>query len=172
MARVITNLLILAMLTLTSILKAQDTQKKPCSEIEYSQFNFWIGEWNVYDTKDKLIGTSKVLKQHNACALQENWTSASSPSKGTSYSFYKKGDTTWNQVWVDNSGGSLFLKGEFIGNQMILSSEFKEGKNGKFCDRITWSKKSDGSVTQVWDRVATDGSVIQQAFKGIYKKKE
>lgn len=170
MIRVLTLLLLLTLSLVSGKLNAQNNSKIPCQEKEYSQFDFWLGNWKVYDTKGKLIGTNNIVKLPNACGMQENWTSKTSPSKGTSYNYYNKSDNSWNQVWIDNSGFSLNLKGNYTDNKMVLKSTLVKGKKGNFHHRITWSKNSDGSVTQVWDYVSPAGKIIQEAFRGIYKK--
>ncbi|NVK53459.1 MAG: hypothetical protein HWD85_11040 [Flavobacteriaceae bacterium] len=150
--------------------QSQNSKRIPCSTKEYKQFDFWVGNWNVYNTKNKLIGTNKVVKMPNACAIQENWSSTSSPSKGTSYNYYNAKDKTWNQLWIDNSGGSLVLKGSYTNNQMILKSSLQQGKNGKFYNKLTFTKNNDGSVTQVWELRDNNNTLIKELFRGIYKK--
>ena len=170
MARIVTSLLVLLMLLFSSLINGQNTKKAPCSGEKYSQFDFWIGNWNVYDTSGKLIGTNKLVKMQNNCVMQENWESKTSPSKGTSYNYYNRTDDSWNQVWVDNSGFSLVLKGKLVDGKMVLKSDLIKSKKGNFYNRVTWSKNKDNSVTQVWEYLDKNGKVISEAFRGIYKK--
>lgn len=170
MTRFITYLIIVFSSFLSTKMIGQNVQKAPCSGEKYAQFDFWEGNWNVYDTKGKLIGTNKLIKMQSNCVMQENWESKTSPNKGTSYNYYNKVDDTWNQVWVDNSGFSLVLKGNLVDGKMILKSDLIKGKKGDFYNRVTWSKNPDGSVTQVWEYLNKEGKVISEAFRGIYKK--
>ena len=167
MLRVITLLVLLS----TSFLTAQTQLKNPCATEQHKQFDFWVGDWNVYNTQGKLIGTNKILKMHNRCVMQENWESKTSPNKGTSYNYYDLSDKTWNQVWVDNSGYSLVLKGNYSGKSMVMKSSLVSSKNGDYYNKLTWTKNNDGSVTQLWEFVDAQGKVIREAFRGIYKKK-
>ena len=170
MIRIIVYITIFTLSTFLSVVNAQNKVTKPCNSPEYSQFNFWVGNWNVYDSNDKLIGTNNVVKLTNACAIQENWVSKSSKSKGTSYNYYNKTDNSWNQLWVDNSGFSLELKGHYDKNAMILKSKLVKSKSGDFYNQITWTNNKDGSVTQVWDYLDENHQKIKEVFKGIYKK--
>ena len=170
MIRVITILILMTLSIISGKMMAQNSTKTPCQEKEYQQFDFWLGNWKVYDTSNKLIGTNKIVKLPNACGMQENWTSKTSSSKGTSYNYYNKSDNSWNQVWIDNSGFSLELKGKYSGKKMILKSKLIKGEKANFHHRITWSNNLDGTVTQVWDYVSPQGKVIQEVFRGIYKK--
>jgi len=149
---------------------SQNNSKTPCSTVAYQQFDFWIGNWNVYDTKNKLIGTNTVVKMPNACAIQENWSSKTSSNKGTSYNYYNATDNSWNQVWVDNTGGSLVLKGFYKNNKMVLKSTLINGKKGRYYNQITWFKNSDGSVTQLWELLDVDHTSFNEIFRGTYKK--
>lgn len=149
---------------------AQTKKTVPCSTPEYQQFDYWIGNWNVYDTNGKLIGSNNVVKMTNACAIQENWDSKVSDSKGTSYNYYNASDNTWNQVWVDNTGFSLTLKGSFHDNQMKLRSELIKNNKGDFHHQITWTKNDDNSVTQVWTLLDSELKELKELFRGNYKK--
>ncbi|WP_299125529.1 hypothetical protein [uncultured Tenacibaculum sp.] len=172
MARFIIYVTLFTLSTIFSVVNAQNKAVKPCSSPEYSQFDFWVGNWNVYDTKNNLIGTNNIIKLSNACAIQENWVSKTSKSKGTSYNYYNKSDNSWNQLWIDNTGFSLDLKGHYDANRMILKSKLIKSQNGDFYNQITWTKNPDGSVTQIWDYVDKNHQKIKEVFKGIYKKQE
>jgi hypothetical protein len=144
--------------------------KIPCTTEVYKQFDFWLGDWNVYDTNNKLIGTNTIVKMPNACAMQENWSSTQSASKGTSYNYYNAIDKSWNQVWIDNAGGSLVLKGTYKNNKMILKSKLITGKKGDYYNQVTWFKNSNGSVTQLWELLDINNTSFNEIFRGTYKK--
>lgn len=44
------------------------------------------------------------------------------------------------------------------------------GDKIEFYNQVTWSPNKDGSVTQLWETYKPDGSLIKEAFRGIYKK--
>lgn len=155
-----------------SLIQAQTSQKAPCDTDKHNEFNFWVGDWKVYNPKGDLIGTNKIVKMHSNCVMQENWESKTSPNKGTSYNYVDLSDQSWNQVWVDNSGYSLVLKGNLDNGSMVLKSKLQKGPNGEFYNRVTWTPNKDGSVTQIWEVLSKEGKVIQEAFRGVYKKNE
>ena len=170
MSRILTLLMLFLSLTLTTSVNAQ-SKKAPCSSEKYQEFNFWVGDWNVYNTKNKLVGTNRIVKMQDNCVMQENWDSENGPSRGTSYNYYNKTDDTWNQVWVDNSGFSLVLKGNLENGNMVLKSDLIKGQKNTYYNKITWTPNKDGSVTQVWEYLDKNGKVLSEAFRGIYKKK-
>ena len=92
-----------------------------CCAEEYRQFDFWIGDWVVTDSTGKELGTNLIHSIQDGCGFQENWKSTK--MTGTSYNFYNATDKSWNQLWIDNKGGSLELKGSLVNGKMILKSE-------------------------------------------------
>lgn len=164
---IVTSLLLIFTLSIS----AQQSKKAPCDTDKHKEFDFWSGNWDVYNAKNKLIGSNRILKMHSGCVMQENWESKVGPSRGTSYNYVDLKNNTWNQVWVDNAGFSLLLKGNLIDGKMVLKSDLVKGIQGDYYNRVTWTPNNDGSVTQVWDYLNKKGKVIQEAFRGIYKKK-
>lgn len=142
-----------------------------CSE-KHAEFDFWIGTWDVTNANGAKAGTNIIKKVQDKCVLQENWTSASPGYTGTSNNFYNLKTKQWEQLWVDNKGTHLKLKGNKIGNQMIMRTDDEINKDGKtFYHRITWTANKDGSVRQLWETI-TDKTEITVAFDGLYKKRD
>jgi len=68
------------------------------------------------------------------------------------YNYFNSSDSTWNQVWIDNQGGVLEIKGKFTGNKMILKGKILKNQQGKlYYNQISWTPNKDGSVTQLWE---------------------
>jgi len=139
-----------------------------CSEF-HNSFDFWIGDWTVYDVNGKVLGHNTIKKQYDNCVLQEIWVSKGK-NRGTSYNYYDEKDNTWNQIWIDNSGFSLALKGNIKDGKMVLKSDLLEGKKDRYFNQITWTKNDDGSVTQSWIILDEKNKILQETFRGIYKK--
>ena len=114
-------------------LLAQNSQSVTCNccTETHAEFDFWIGEWTVTQPNGSPAGKNSLDKIQDKCILRENWTSAKGGYTGTSYSFYNVQKKQWEQVWVDNQGGSLHLKGHKKGNQMILRTDDAKNQEGK-----------------------------------------
>jgi len=142
-----------------------------CCTSHHAQFDFWLGEWEVFDTYGKKLGENKIIKLEKGCLISEQWQ-GSSGITGRSYNFFDAADSTWNQLWVDSQGNNLQLKGSASENQMILESKPSKNKAGQWIkNRITWTYNPDDTVTQLWELVDKSDKVQQVAFRGIYKKK-
>ncbi|TAI49465.1 hypothetical protein [Flagellimonas allohymeniacidonis] len=141
-----------------------------CSEIQKA-FDFWVGEWEVTNnTNGSIAGYNSIVKQEDGCVLRENWTSAQPGYTGTSLNFYNKANEEWEQLWVDNTGAALKLRGKYVDSKMILSSEEFQNDGKSLRNRITWFNNEDGTVRQLWE-VLEGEKVVSVAFDGIYKRK-
>lgn len=152
------------------IVNAQSEPCNCCTE-KHAEFDFWIGEWTVTNPDGSAAGTNSIIKIQDNCILRENWISAKGNFTGTSHNFYNYKTKQWEQIWVDNQGQSLHLKGHRTGNQMILQTDEETNSEGKlFYHRVTWTLNDDGSVRQYWETI-TNTIEVTVAFDGLYQKK-
>lgn len=164
------NLIAVALITSTISLNAQTTSCNCCTE-KHAEFDFWVGSWSVTNPDGTPAGTNTIEKLQDNCMLRENWTSAAGNFTGTSSNFYNVQTNQWEQIWLDNQGGILHLKGKRKENQMILQSdELKNAKGEPYFHRITWTLNEDGSVRQYWETITNNKDIVV-AFDGLYKKK-
>jgi hypothetical protein len=142
-----------------------------CCTDYHKQFDFWVGEWNVYDTSGNLLGENRIEKLEDNCILNEHWKGAKGYT-GSSYNYFDLKDSTWNQVWIDGQGKSLVLQGSGSPNQMVMRSKLLKGKKVDwYYNRVSWTAKDDGSVEQLWELLDKEDKVLTTAFFGIYKRK-
>lgn len=142
-----------------------------CCTNPHNQFDFWLGEWTVSDTLGGLIGTNTIIKQYGHCLIKESWVS-NGKNRGTSYNYFNPSDTTWNQLWLDNQGAILKLKGNYIDGKMILKSDLQKGQRvAWYYNRIIWEKLENGNVIQTWDILNDKHILLTNLFTGIYKRK-
>jgi len=146
---------------------------KPCSAAEYRQFDFWLGEWNVFNPDGKPAGQSRIEQISGGCAILENWSSGGGAFTGKSLNIYDRNDKQWHQSWVDSSGGRLELTGSFADRKMVLEGvALNQPKPGdKTIQRITWTANPDTSVRQLWESSVDGGKTWTVAFDGKYVKK-
>jgi len=163
-------LFLLGSLFITSICLGQ-AEQCPCCTEQHAAFDFWVGTWEVTLPNGNIAGFNTIEKQQDGCMLQENWSGANGQYTGTSLNFYNRNTTQWEQLWIDNSGNPLKLKGNRVNNQMILSSDpFTQADGELYINRITWTLNEDGTVRQLWE-VLKDGTAVNVLFDGLYTKK-
>jgi len=137
-----------------------------CQSAEYRQFDFWIGEWEVFLPGGKKAGDSRIETIAAGCALLENW-SGNGGFSGKSLNSYDSEDKRWHQSWVDSSGSRLELAGSYADKRMVLSSG-----SGAAMQRIAWSLNDDGSVRQLWESSADGGKTWTVQFDGKYVRRK
>jgi hypothetical protein len=139
-----------------------------CSADEYRQFDFWVGEWEVKNGADAVVGTNVITRVANGCGVHEYWRGASGGS-GTSINWYDQRTGKWHQVWV-GLGLYLDLSGGIESGKMVLAGE-RETPEGVVIDRIVWTPLDDGRVRQLWEMSSDGGETWAQQFDGMYERR-
>ena len=141
---------------------------KPCLDAESHQFDFWIGDWDVFNPKGVQVGTNRIAPIYGGCVLHESWK-ATKVVEGQSFNRYDPDRGVWHQTWVDNGGSLLLLEGGMKGAEMVLSDAGTPGrKPDAQINEVRWSKNSDDSVRQVWTTSKDGGKTWTTAFDGKY----
>jgi hypothetical protein len=142
-----------------------------CNDPKAHEFDFWIGKWKVYKNgTDTIVGYNVISRVADGCALLESYKSARSNYTGNSLNKYNPVTGKWQQFWVDNSGLTLFIQGDYRDNQLVMENEDKNADGTTTNNRITWFKNQDGTVRQYWQQSPDRGKTWNVAFDGIYKK--
>jgi hypothetical protein len=143
-----------------------------CSAPEYRQFDFWLGEWNVYDPKGQIQGTNRITRELGGCVLQERWVAAGPVAQeGSSFNTWSPAAKRWHQTWVDSTGGFLLLDGVFENGVMTLRGEMPARSGGTVRHRIAWSALAGGRLRQFWERSTDGGQTWTVAFDGTYVRR-
>jgi hypothetical protein len=142
-----------------------------CSAPSHRQFDFWVGEWDVANPAGVLVGRNRIDAAHGGCALIEHWTSVNGVT-GTSLSIYDRDSGRWHQTWVDSGGGLLRLDGGIVGGAMVLTGDALDaGPPAKMSrQRVTWTRKPDGRVRQLWESSTDGGRTWNVVFDGWYSR--
>ena len=163
-----TIVLVIALLLAPGTLAAQAAP--PCSHEKSQEFDFWIGEWQVW-SGGELAGTNSVQPILDGCVLQENWLGARG-SAGSSLNFYNPQSKTWQQFWVWRNGTTLELVGDYADGKMILEGHSVTREGAAITNRITWYDNEDGTVRQHWQISKDGGKTWESAFNGLYRRKD
>lgn len=153
------------LLAVPTVALAQQTPD--CAAAEHRQFDFWIGEWDVFDPQGEKVGENTITSIQDGCALREEWQSVRDHA-GTSLNFYDRDTGKWYQTWIANNGNDLHLSGGLDGGAMEMESMLP----GERRDRIRWVPGDDGSVRQVWEISTDGGETWEVGFDGRYVKRE
>ena len=145
----------------------------PCSLQPRSQdFNFWIGEWDVYATRTKtLVGHSIVQAISGGCGLLENWTSATNHT-GKSVNYYDPAAGKWEQDWVGSAGDlQHYLNGEYKDGAMHFS--YKKIVQGQpVSGNFMFYNIDKDTVRQYQDITDDNGKIISVSYDLTYIRKK
>ncbi len=148
--------------------KIAERKTFPCRHEErYRDFDFWIGNWDVYDTAGRKAGTNTITRASEGCMLYESWTSASG-SDGHSLNYVDPASDQWVQVWMGADGSLISGRGGLEGGAMRLLGEhvLKTGERRPF--RMTFTPGDDGSVRQFLEESIDGGKTWSVWFDGRY----
>ncbi len=142
----------------------------PCrSNPKNRLFDFWLGHWDV-SSQGQPAGTNDVRLILGDCVVFENWESVAGTS-GKSFNFYNAGEDQWKQVWVDDTGGVIEFAGQVRDGVMYYTASTHDPKSGAVTlHKLTFTPQADGSVRQLWEQSADQGTSWTVAFDGRYVK--
>lgn len=116
-----------------------------CAAPEYRRFDFWIGDWDVFDADNpaKRVARVRVDRILDGCVLREDYQDTEG-HKGQSFSIYDAVRKSWHQTWVTNRGQVLQLDGGLQDGDMALSAAelTTDGKEKQI--RGVWKPVADG----------------------------
>jgi len=142
---------------------------KACESSEHRQFDFWLGQWEVFGPAGKKVGENRIEAIADGCALLEQW-SGNGGITGKSLNIYDVVDRRWHQTWVDSGGTLLMLSGQLVDRSMVMSMSGPSPTDPKatVLQRITWTPAGDGSVRQLWELSSDAGKTWTVLFDGRY----
>ncbi|MEP7252654.1 MAG: hypothetical protein ABI683_09750 [Ginsengibacter sp.] len=155
-----------------SVAHAQNgNNQKPCSYPEASQFDFWVGDWEL-TWNDTSHGTNHIVKIMDGCTVNENFYDPAMKYSGSSWSVYNPQLKIWQQTWVDNQGGYIALTGAFEKDMMTLTAEPRKLPNGKeIVSRMVFYNITPGAFDWRWESTKDSGVSWQPNWLIHYKRK-
>ena len=143
----------------------------PCEgEGAASDFDFWLGRWEVREPDGTLVGTDTIEKRDGGCSIYEHYEGAGG-SSGTSLTFYLPSRGEWRQVWT-GSGGTLFdITGKLVDGSMKMEGqvEYIEG-NRVVAFRGSWTQAADGRVRQRLEEFDLGAQTWIVWFDGFFRR--
>ena len=147
-----------------------DKQRNPCKYSEKArQFDFWIGDWDVF-VRGRKVGENLVELEVQSCTLVENWKNTGGGT-GKSLNVYNAAKKKWQQFYVGGQGGVLEFQGELKDKIMHFTSE-TVGPNGqKIMHILEFHNLPDKTVRQRWQQSTDGGKTWNTVWDSIYKRK-
>jgi hypothetical protein len=155
----------------TDVVAQQTTSANPCEEQKkFSEFDFWVGEWDVHTADGKLAGQNRIESAQKGCVLLENWTGASG-GKGMSINYLDKTTDEWVQIWNSEGGSQINIRGALTADGMLLEGHIHYVSNGTTAPfRGLWTLLDDGRVRQFFEQSNDAGKTWLPWFEGFYTR--
>jgi len=161
--------LILIPATLTAQGAPPPAPSFPCDTMAQArEFDFWIGEWDVYGPAKNKAGTSSIQRISNGCALLENWTSASGGT-GKSLNFWNASAGYWQQTWIGANGGPLeYRDGTFRDSTMTFIAHIRGPQGGAVLNRLSFTRLAADRVRQHSETSRDGGRTWNTQYDFVY----
>jgi len=146
-------------------------RSQPCKfSANARQFDFWLGDWDVF-VNGRKVGENLVVLEINGCTLVENWRGARGTA-GKSMNVYDTTTKVWKQFYVGSGGGLLELAGTFKEGIMRLEGETLGPKGKKIKHILEFHDLPDKTVRQWWRQSSDGGKTWKTVWDSIYKRKK
>lgn len=147
-------------------------QAFPCEhDAAFSEFDFWIGEWDVHVANGTYAGSNRIDRAQHGCVLIEYWSSATGGT-GTSINYLDKRSGEWVQIWNDAGGNQINIRGGMTPDGMSLTGTIHYVANGTTAPfRGLWTPMQDGRVRQFFEQGAVTDETWSPWFEGFYSRK-
>lgn len=155
----------------TSALAA--AQAARCPDPEFRQFDFWLGDWDTFESDKSVPGSiarARIDPIAAGCAIHELYEQ-NDGLIGDSILSYDPVGKVWQQTWVDNRGTLLVLSGPFKDGAVTMEGEMRLRNGNKFLQRITWKVEGDG-VREFSARSKDGGKTWEPFFDVLFKKRK
>jgi hypothetical protein len=157
--------LLLALATARPVNTVQKAAHNACATAEFHQFDFWIGDWDVFrvngGAKSAHVVVDRIL---DGCAIREQYEGLDG-EHGQSLSSYYAPEERWQQTWVTNQGALLVIHGRWDGTQMAF-----EGSDAVQEVRATWKPVKEG-VRETAEVSADHGKTWKPWFDLIFRRR-
>ena len=143
-----------------------------CSADAYHQLDFWIGDWDTFETEaptGPTVARARVEPIVQGCALHELYEQFDGLI-GDSILSYDPVRKQWQQTWVTNFGSMMMLWGGFKNGALVLEGESHMQSGKSVVQRITWKPQDDG-VRESAELSKDGGKTWAPAFDVLFKKR-
>jgi hypothetical protein len=143
-----------------------------CQSSEYRQFDFWIGDWDVYDTGNSATRVARVRVSAilGGCVLLEEYAGADG-HQGRSFSLYDASSKSWHQTWVTNHGEMLAIEGSLESSGAMILNGTDRAPDGRARRvRGRWLPEAGGGVREIAARSLDDGATWTPWFDLEFRK--
>lgn len=158
------------------VLELADQNARPCEyESTYRVLDFWLGDWEVFVNENQPIGTSRIEKLVNGCALEERFEQ-NDGFVGVNLFYFNNITGEWKMIWVTGAAPALGgLKEKVMAARsddggVRFLCELPAPDGGTILDRSTITPRSADRVDMVIQQSRDGGDNWMTTFAGYYQR--
>jgi tetratricopeptide (TPR) repeat protein len=149
-----------------------DKKRRPCQySDEAHQFDFWLGEWDVFNPQGQQAGTSVIESVSEGCGILEQWKNRGGTT-GTSLNFYDAGTGKWHQYWMGPTGVATRYEGVYENGAIRYHGERVSNDGKKILLRLTFFDVDKNTVRQFAEQSADGGKTWTVSYDFRYVRKK
>lgn len=150
-----------------------DSLAPACTDAAHHRFDFWIGDWDVFDTEapsGPVQARASVKPIAGGCAIHELYEQ-NDGLVGDSILSYDAVRRQWQQTWVTNRGSFMAIAGNAKDDgALVLDGEVHLANGTTVLQRITWAVQ--GADVRESAVVSKDrGATWSPAFDVLFRKR-
>jgi len=156
-----------------SIVSKANSNAFPCMNNPHNrEFDFWVGQWNVYHTGTNYqVGKSSIENTSGGCLILENWTAVGNPDEGKSMNFLNPKTGKWEQHYMGIAGASQnYYNGEYREGAMQYEGDGVDKAGNKLFFRLTYFNEGSNQVRQLLEQSADSGKAWITLYDFTYKR--
>ena len=153
------------------LIEEMSVQAYPCTHKPgFSDFDFWIGEWDVHVAGGQRAGTNSITRQERGCVLVERWENTTGGT-GMSINYLDLAANEWVQIWNAEGGTQINIRGGLTDDGMAMQGTIHYVANGTTAPfRALWTPLPDGRVRQFFEQSNDGGETWSPWFEGFYTR--
>ena len=134
-------------------------------------------EWEAFGKNGKKAGDSKISLILDSCTILEEWTSANVQQglrySGKSFNMYNAANKTWQQYWIDNTGGvTNYNSGKYLNGKLVYQTEnVKVNDTTWLMQRLTFYNLGKDKVRQHGENSGDGGKTWVTSYDLEYRRK-
>jgi tetratricopeptide (TPR) repeat protein len=138
-------------------------------------FDFWIGEWDVFNNQypNSRVGSSVIQDVSGGCTILENYQSSGNLYSGKSQNWYDTTTKKWTQVWIGAGGDyQTFTDGEYKDGAMRFKFQQPDANGVMQPGNFIFYNLGPNKVSQYNDLSNDGGKTFQVVYDFIYVRRQ
>lgn len=138
-----------------------------CATVHHREFDYFIGNFRVFNKAGKQIATDEVSSEMDGCALLERWHGRS--SEGVGYSGYDDTRKEWVQTFFQNDGTVLVFRGNMTKAGLLISGIDYPRPGVSEQNKVLFRRLPDG-FEEYWTVSTDNGKSWPVVFDGFFRR--